>query len=61
LYYKLWCSFTALRYFTVYGPRQRPDMAFQVLQISVADQATIYGDGQQNRILRLLVMRSPPI
>lgn len=40
-----------LRYFTVYGPRQRPDMAFHrffkaVLQDEAID---IYGDGQQTR------------
>ncbi len=41
----------ALRYFTVYGPRQRPDMAFHRF-IHAIDQGlpiTIYGDGQQTR------------
>jgi nucleoside-diphosphate-sugar epimerase len=41
----------ALRYFTVYGPRQRPDMAFHRF-ISALDQGrpiTIYGDGEQTR------------
>jgi nucleoside-diphosphate-sugar epimerase len=41
----------ALRYFTVYGPRQRPDMAFHRF-ISAIDQGrpiTIYGDGEQTR------------
>ncbi|MGC1247665.1 MAG: NAD-dependent epimerase/dehydratase family protein, partial [Spirulinaceae cyanobacterium] len=40
---------TALRYFTVYGPRQRPDMAFhKFLKAVLADEAIpIYGDGQQ--------------
>lgn len=42
---------TALRYFTVYGPRQRPDMAFhKFFQAAINDQAiSIYGDGQQTR------------
>jgi len=40
-----------LRYFTVYGPRQRPDMAFNILieKISRGDEITIYGDGEQRR------------
>jgi UDP-glucose 4-epimerase len=40
-----------LRYFTVYGPRQRPDMAFRrFLQAVYAGQPiTIYGDGEQTR------------
>ena len=40
-----------LRYFTVYGPRQRPDMAFRrFLQAAYAGQPiTIYGDGEQTR------------
>ena len=43
--------FTALRYFSVYGPRQRPDMAFHKFFRSVLrDEAIpIYGDGQQTR------------
>ena len=42
---------TALRYFTVYGPRQRPDMAFhKFFQAAIADKPiSIYGDGQQTR------------
>jgi UDP-glucose 4-epimerase len=42
---------TALRYFTVYGPRQRPDMAFhKFFKAILSDQAIpIYGDGQQTR------------
>jgi nucleoside-diphosphate-sugar epimerase len=42
---------TALRYFTVYGPRQRPDMAFhKFFKAAIADEAiNIYGDGQQTR------------
>lgn len=43
--------FVALRYFTVYGPRQRPDMAFhKFFKAVLADEAIpIYGDGQQTR------------
>jgi nucleoside-diphosphate-sugar epimerase len=42
---------TALRYFTVYGPRQRPDMAFhKFFQAALKDHTiSIYGDGQQTR------------
>lgn len=42
---------TALRYFTVYGPRQRPDMAFHKFFKAVIDDTAIpiYGDGQQTR------------
>jgi nucleoside-diphosphate-sugar epimerase len=41
----------ALRYFSVYGPRQRPDMAFhKFFKAAIAkQQITIYGDGQQTR------------
>jgi len=41
----------ALRYFTVYGPRQRPDMAFHRLLTAVkaGRPVTIYGDGEQTR------------
>lgn len=41
----------SLRYFTVYGPRQRPDMAFhRFLKAARADQPiTLYGDGEQTR------------
>ncbi|AFY32713.1 NAD-dependent epimerase/dehydratase family protein [Calothrix sp. PCC 7507] len=43
--------FVALRYFTVYGPRQRPDMAFhKFFKAILQDEAIpIYGDGQQTR------------
>lgn len=43
--------FTALRYFTVYGPRQRPDMAFHKFFRAALTGGTIdiYGDGQQTR------------
>jgi nucleoside-diphosphate-sugar epimerase len=42
---------TALRYFTVYGPRQRPDMAFHKFFKAVLENQAIpvYGDGQQTR------------
>ena len=42
---------TALRYFTVYGPRQRPDMAFHKFFKAAIEQKSIniYGDGQQTR------------
>ena len=41
----------ALRYFTVYGPRQRPDMAFhKFLRATLqGDPITLYGDGEQTR------------
>ncbi len=42
---------TSLRYFTVYGPRQRPDMAFnRFLRAALNGQPiTLYGDGEQTR------------
>lgn len=42
---------TALRYFTVYGPRQRPDMAFHKFLKAVlkGEPILIYGDGLQTR------------
>jgi UDP-glucuronate 4-epimerase len=41
----------SLRYFTVFGPRQRPDMAFNIFcRKALADEEIeIYGDGQQTR------------
>ena len=41
----------ALRYFTVYGPRQRPDMAFHKFLRAIYTGGTIqiYGDGEQTR------------
>ena len=41
----------ALRYFTVYGPRQRPDMAFYrfIEAIHSGKPIQIYGDGEQSR------------
>jgi nucleoside-diphosphate-sugar epimerase len=40
-----------LRYFTVFGPRQRPDMAFHRLIATALNDATFYifGDGRQTR------------
>jgi UDP-glucuronate 4-epimerase len=41
----------ALRYFTVYGPRQRPDMAFTRIAKALANggQFTVLGTGEQSR------------
>jgi len=41
----------SLRYFTVYGPRQRPDMGFQRFFTAVqrGKPITVYGDGEQTR------------
>jgi len=41
----------SLRYFTVYGPRQRPDMAIHkfVKAIFNGDEITVFGDGTQTR------------
>lgn len=41
----------SLRYFTVYGPRQRPDMGFhRFLRAALnGDPLTVYGDGEQTR------------
>jgi UDP-glucose 4-epimerase len=41
----------SLRYFTVYGPRQRPDMAFHrfVRAAAGGEPVTIFGDGEQTR------------
>lgn len=42
---------SSLRYFTVYGPRQRPDMAFRkFIERAVAGESfRVYGDGSQTR------------
>lgn len=44
-------STVSLRYFTVYGPRQRPDMAIQRLIAAAIDGSafTLHGDGRQIR------------
>ena len=41
----------SLRYFSVYGPRQRPDMAFSRLCDSAlgGDPTIVFGDGEQTR------------
>ncbi len=41
----------AMRYFTVYGPRQRPDMAFhRFITAALKDRPiALYGDGEQTR------------
>jgi UDP-glucose 4-epimerase len=41
----------SVRYFTVYGPRQRPDMAFARFMRALADGDAIevFGDGEQTR------------
>ena len=42
---------TSLRYFTVYGPRQRPDMAFTALVTALAEGRPfrLFGDGSARR------------
>jgi UDP-glucuronate 4-epimerase len=44
-------SVTALRYFTVYGPRQRPEMAIHKFCRLIEDhkRITMFGDGQTSR------------
>jgi len=41
----------SLRYFTVYGPRQRPDMAiYRFIKAVLSDEAvSVYGEGTQTR------------
>lgn len=43
--------FVILRYFTVYGPRQRPDMAIDrfIRAIRSGEPLRVYGDGSQRR------------
>jgi UDP-glucose 4-epimerase len=42
---------SSVRYFTVYGPRQRPDMAFHKFMRAAlrGDAISLYGDGEQTR------------
>jgi nucleoside-diphosphate-sugar epimerase len=42
---------TILRYFSVYGPRQRPDMAYRIFceRLVRGEPITVYGDGSQVR------------
>jgi UDP-glucose 4-epimerase len=52
LYYKNFNVPTiSLRYFTVFGERQRPDMAFHIFIKAILqdEQLTVFGDGTQSR------------
>jgi UDP-glucose 4-epimerase len=55
LCYLYWKNFgvptVSLRYFTVYGPRQRPDMAINKFVTAILNEnpITLYGDGTQTR------------
>ena len=42
---------TILRFFSVYGPRQRPDMAYHIFIRALlrGEPITVYGDGEQSR------------
>lgn len=42
---------SCLRYFTVYGPRQRPDMAISkfVTAVAAGEEIVVYGDGSSRR------------
>lgn len=44
-------DYACLRYFTVFGPRQRPDMAFHTFGRAALDgrPITVFGDGHQTR------------
>lgn len=43
--------YTILRYYSVYGPRQRPDMGYHLFIRAILDGApiTVFGDGEQSR------------
>lgn len=55
LCYLYWKAFgiptVSLRFFTVYGPRQRPDMFFHILmrRLLLDHEIPLYDDGQQSR------------
>ena len=52
LFYELYgLQSVSLRYFTVYGPRQRPDMAIRIFTDRALDglRPQIFGDGEQTR------------
>jgi UDP-glucose 4-epimerase len=55
LCYLYWKAFgiptVSLRFFTVYGPRQRPDMFFHILmrRLLVDEEVPLYDDGEQSR------------
>lgn len=40
-----------LRYFSIYGPRQRPDMAYRIFteRLLAGEPLTVFGDGRQSR------------
>lgn len=42
---------TILRYFSIFGPRQRPDMAYHIFTEALLDgrPITVFGDGEQTR------------
>jgi UDP-glucuronate 4-epimerase len=50
-HYNFDLDFVALRYFTVFGPRQRPDMAFHIFcrAALLGEPLTVFGDGRQTR------------
>lgn len=50
-YARLGVPTVSLRYFTVYGPRQRPDMGFDLFIRAMLDgrEITVHGDGEQTR------------
>lgn len=51
-YFKLYgISMACLRFFTVYGPRQRPDLAIRKFTDAILNNkpVTIYGDGSKSR------------
>jgi UDP-glucose 4-epimerase len=52
LYRENWgLDYCALRYFTVYGPRQRPDMGFHKFLRAILEERPldVFGDGSQSR------------
>jgi UDP-glucuronate 4-epimerase len=51
VYAKLGVPAVSLRYFTVYGPRQRPDMAFNrfIHALIEGREISVHGDGEQTR------------
>lgn len=42
---------TILRYFSIYGPRQRPDMAYHIIieRLRRGEPISVFGDGHQSR------------
>lgn len=52
LYWKAYAVPTvSLRFFTVYGPRQRPDMFFHIFMraLALSEEVPMYDDGEQTR------------